>query len=59
MVFCMTEINLWPPKPEMWECPGYKESVAALSHYSSAVWPAVGGRKGAATPLVGTWAWDS
>jgi hypothetical protein len=41
MVYCMTETNLWPPKPEMWECPGYKGSAAALPHYSSAVWPAV------------------
>jgi hypothetical protein len=37
----MTETNLWPLKPEMWECPGYKGSAAALSHYSNAVCPAV------------------
>jgi hypothetical protein len=37
----MTETNLWPPKPEIWECPGYKGSVAALPPYNNAVCPAV------------------
>jgi hypothetical protein len=37
----MTETNLWPPKPEIWECPNNKGSVTALPHYSSAVCPMV------------------
>jgi hypothetical protein len=37
----MTEINLWPLKPEMWECSDYKRSVTALPRYSSAVCPAM------------------
>jgi hypothetical protein len=41
MVYYMTETNLWPLKPEMWECFSYKGSVAALPRYNSAVCPAV------------------
>jgi hypothetical protein len=49
----MTETNLWPPKPEMWECPSNKRSAVTLPHYSSAVCPRMVRRTSAAD----IWAW--
>jgi hypothetical protein len=65
----MTETNLWPPKPEIWECPGYKGSAAALPPYSNAVCPAVVRRTSAVghmglafiimLPLLGLWSLEA
>src|SRR5271163_933876 len=41
MVYCMTETNLCPSRPEIWECSTNKGSAAALPRYSSAVCPTV------------------
>jgi hypothetical protein len=35
----MTETNLWPPRPEIWECSTNKGSAAALPLYISAGCP--------------------
>ena len=37
----MTETNLWPPRPEMWECSTYKGTTAVLPRCSSAICPSV------------------
>jgi hypothetical protein len=39
MVYCMTETNLWPPRPEIWECSTSKGSAVALPLYISAGCP--------------------
>jgi hypothetical protein len=36
MVYCMTETDLWPLGPEIWECSTNKGSAAALPLCSSA-----------------------
>jgi hypothetical protein len=36
MVYCMTETNLWPPRPEIWECSTNKGSADALPLHISA-----------------------
>jgi hypothetical protein len=41
MVYCMTETNLCPPGPEIWECSTNKGSATALPRCSSAVCPTV------------------
>src|SRR5277367_1035154 len=41
MVYCMTETNLCPSRPEIWECSTNKGSATALPRYSSAICPTV------------------
>ena len=42
MVYCMTETNIWPSRPEIWECSTVKGSAACNYPRQQLVYPYLG-----------------